>query len=158
MDQPRAAHLRYIIAIIRSIKDLERMGDFVERVAGILYKQKNIDEEIAKILCKLMEGSLLFAKEIYRNINSGSHQTKAYYVKASEKFYAFSDKYRACFKEAGEKIFRSRKDLRNKLAIFTAIKNIERSVDRVVNIVENFVYISEANFSFTKETRKLNIG
>ncbi|MCQ2956733.1 MAG: hypothetical protein MJ233_02600 [Mycoplasmoidaceae bacterium] len=152
---PRAAHLRYLIAIIRSIRDLERMGDFNERIATILQHQKNIDDEIRKIICRLMQGSYDFAKEIYRNLKSGPHQTKDYYVRrASVLFYEFGDKYRRGFKEVGEKIFRSRKDLNNKVAIFTAIKNIERNADHAFNILENFVYIEEPNFYFTKESRK----
>ncbi|MCQ3908733.1 MAG: hypothetical protein MJ200_04285 [Mycoplasmoidaceae bacterium] len=45
---PRAAHLRFLIAIIRSIKDLERMGDFVERVATNLQHQKNVDKDVQR--------------------------------------------------------------------------------------------------------------
>lgn len=154
-DMPRAAHLRFLIAIIRSIRDLERMGDFVERVATILQSQKNVDGDIHKIICRLMQGSYDFAKEIYRNIKSGPHQTKNYYInRASVLFYEFGDKYRRCFKEIGEHIFRLRKDMNNKIAIFTAIKNIERNADHAFNILENFVYIGEPNFYFNKESRK----
>lgn len=154
-DMPRAAHLRFLIAIIRSIKDLERMGDFVERVATNIQHQKHIDKDIQRIICRLMKYSHAYSKEIYRNIASGPHQTKNYYTnRASTMFYDFSAKYRECFKEIGEKIFRSRKDLNQKVAIFTAVKHIERNADHAFNILENFMYISEPNFYFGKESRK----
>ena len=154
-DMPRAAHLRFLIAIIRSIKDLERMGDFVERVARILFNQDNIGKDIHRAICRLMKQSHDFSKEIYRNIASGPHQTKLYYTnKATKLFLDFSAKYRECFKEIGEKIFRSKKDINNKIAIFTAIKHIERNADHAFNILENFMYISEPNFYFGKESRK----
>lgn len=154
-DMPRAAHLRYLIAIIRSIKDLERMGDFVERVATTLQHQKDIDKDIQRIICRLMKGSHDFSKEIYRNIASGPHQSRTYYTnRASVMFYDFGAKYREGFKEVGEKIFRSRKNLNSKIAIFTAIKHIERNADHAFNILENFIYIEEPNFYFGKESRK----
>lgn len=154
-DMPRAAHLRYLIAIIRSIKDLERMADFVERVATTLQNQKEIDNNIHRAICRLMKGSYEFSKEIYRNIHSGAHQTRSYYLnRATTMFYDFSAKYRACFKEIGEKIFRSKKDIKTKIAIFTAIKHIERNADHAFNILENFMYIKEPNFYFGKESRK----
>lgn len=154
-DMPRAAHLRFLIAIIRSIKDLERMGDFVERVATNLQHQKNVDKDVQRWICLLMKHSYNFSKEIYRNIASGAHQTKNYYInRASSMFYEFSAKYREYFKTIGEKIFRSKKDLNQKVAIFTAIKHIERNADHAFNILENFIYISEPNFYFNKESRK----
>lgn len=154
-DQPRAAHLRYLISIIRSIRDLERMGDFVERITRILYRQDSIDAGIKRSLGSLLKNSYDFAHEIFRNINSGSNQTKQYYIKkATPYFREFSAKYRESFKTIGEKIFKSKKATHNKLAIFTALKNIERNADHAFNILENFVYIKEPDFYFRKETRK----
>lgn len=155
-DMPRAAHLRYLIAIIRSIKDLERMADFVERVATTLQKQKAIEKDVHQAICKLMEASYKFSLEIYRNLASGPHQTKFYYAnKATNLFSEFSTKYRSCFKDVGEKIFRSRKDLNQKIAIFTAMKHIERNADHAFNILENFVFINQPDFYFEKESRKI---
>ncbi len=152
---PRAEHLRYLIAIIRSIKDLERMGDFVERITIILQNQKRINVVVKKDICKLMYESYLFSKEIYNNILSGPHQTKNYYVnKASIMFDKFSLKYKKCFTEIGKKIFSSKEDINNRIAIFTAIKNIERNADHAFNILENFIYISQPNFYFAKEKIK----
>lgn len=155
-DMPRASHLRYLIAVIRSIRDLERMGDFVERVATILQNQKDIDPEIKVLIVRIMQNSFNFVKEIYRNLKSGLHQSKYYYTeRASNMFYEFSQKYRESFKEVGRRIFTKKKDLNSKVAIFTAIKNLERNADHAFNIIENFVYISDPNFYFGKESRKM---
>lgn len=153
-DQPRAAHLRYIIAMLRSIKDLERMGDFVERVSRILHQQKNIDDGIHREIVKLMEESQEFGNKIYKHLLSGSKNTREYYKNASESFLHFSSIYRSCFKKIGQKIFKAKKDVTSKIAIFTAIKHIERNADHAFNILENFVYITEPDFYFRKETRK----
>ena len=69
----------------------------------------------------------------------------------------FTKKYRSLFKQLGQIIFKA-KNMDDALGAFTAIKNIERSVDHATNIEENFVFISEANFYFTKETRKIKTG
>ena len=154
-DQPRATHLRYLIAIMRSIKDLERMGDFVERITRILYHQKTIDSSIRPIISNLMVESYDFAYGIYRHLHNGSRHSKDYYVNnATKNFQHFSAKYRAGFKEIGQKIFKSKKDINTKVAIFTAIKNIERNADHAFNILENFIYISQPDFYFRKESRK----
>ena len=154
-DQPRATHLRYLIAIMRSIKDLERMGDFVERITRILYHQTKLDNGLIKIICRLMKESYDFAKGICRNLHFDSKQNKNYYVNnATSNFQDFSKKYRAAFKEIGQKIFKSKRDINSKIAIFTAIKNIERNADHAFNILENFIYISQPDFYFRKESRK----
>lgn len=157
-DMPKATHLRYIIAVIRSIKDLERMSDYVINIARYFRKVKRLNVHIANVLTDILSSSILILKDVYANFLSGNNQNKEYYVTDLLPTQAkFASKYRIIFKQLGQIAFKS-KNTEDALGAFTAIKNIERSVDRVVNIVENFVYISEANFSFTKETRKLNIG
>lgn len=154
-DQPRASHLRFLIAIIKSIKDLERMGDFVDRTCFILRRQKNIDPEVKHAVYCLMKDSYEFSLKIYRNISSGPHQTKEYYTNyASKYFKSFSKSYRNYFTKIGEIIFNDKKDINRKIAIFTAIKNIERNADHAFNILENFVYIGQPDFYFHKESRK----
>lgn len=102
-----------------------------------------------------MQGSYEFALQIYKNLKSGPKQTKTYYTnKATPLFHEFSLTYRRCFKEIGEKIFSKKKDVKNKIAVFTAIKHIERNADHAFNILENFVYIQEPDFYFRKEARK----
>ncbi|MCQ3907198.1 MAG: hypothetical protein MJ219_00085 [Mycoplasmoidaceae bacterium] len=131
------------------------MGDFVERVTRILYHQDSIDPGVRQSLCTLLKHSYDFAHEIFRNINSGSNQSKQYYTKkATPLFREFSAKYRESFKTIGEIIFKSKKATHNKLAIFTALKNIERNADHAFNIIENFMYINEPDFYFRKEIRK----
>ncbi len=131
------------------------MGDFVERVATIFRNQKEINKDIQQIICQIMQSSFKFVKEMYNNLQSGSQQSKYFYNnKATEMFYDFSKKYRIAFKEIGKKIFTRKSDLNSKVAIFTAIKNLERNADHAFNIIENFVYISNPDLYFTKESRK----
>lgn len=154
-DMPRAAHLRYQIAIIRSIRDLERMGDFVDRVAQILKNQKSISNECHTIICRIMRESYDFSKEIYRNLNLSSNQNRNYYLnRATPSFREFSSKYRAGFKNIGARIFKNKKNLKEKIAIFTALKYLERNADHSFNIIENFIYISDPNFYINKKVRK----
>lgn len=52
-DQPRSTHLRYIIAIIYSIKDLERISEYAYNIFFYSYKIKLSDDykkEMIKIL------------------------------------------------------------------------------------------------------------
>ncbi len=154
-DMPRAAHLRYQIAIIRSIRDLERMGDFVDRVANILRKQKSISDKCHKIICRIMRESYDFSKEIYRNLHLGSNQNRKYYInRATPHFKEFSSIYRTGFKSIGERIFKNKKNIREKIAIFTALKYLERNADHSFNIIENFLFISDPNFYINKKVRK----
>lgn len=155
---PRAQHLRFIIATIRSIKDLERVGDYVVNVARYAYRAKKVNEKIWNILELTLKEALVILEDVYNNLVSGNKQSKQYYTKKLVPLQMeFSEKYRLIFKELGKIIFKA-KNLDDVLGAFTALKYIERSVDRAVNITENFVYISEANFYFAKETRKLDIG
>lgn len=154
-DMPRAQHLRFVIAIIRSIRDLERMSDYVINVARYFHNRSSVNKQIYKIVTNIGEKALIILKDVYNNLISGDKQNAKYYseqlIPAQEKFSA---KYRSIFKQLGEIIFKA-KDPDDALGAFTVIKNVERSVDHAVNIMENFVYISEANFYFTKESRKI---
>ncbi|MCQ2747891.1 MAG: hypothetical protein MJ223_01255 [Mycoplasmoidaceae bacterium] len=154
-DMPRAAHLRYLIAIIRSIKDLERMADFVERISTILYLHKNIDKPIHDIICQLMSASHNFSTKIYEALSNKDKQTSQYYEKVSAALFAdFTKKYRQSFNEIGKIIFKNDIDAKEKFAIFNAIKYLERNADHALNILESFVYINQPNFYFKKESRK----
>ncbi len=116
---PRAAHLRYLVAIIRSIKDLERMADFVERIATVLYLHKDIGKPIHDIICKLMDASHEFSTKIYEALSNKDKQTANYYEKtAAPLFASFAKLYRQSFNEIGKIIFKNDKDAKKKFAIF----------------------------------------
>lgn len=154
-DMPRAAHLRYLIAVIRSIKDLERMGDFAFNVGKYFHNYK-VDKNICKILKNIASKSIAVVKTFYKNLQIVRGQSRKYYsTTATNLITEFGIEYKVQFKELGKLIFESNKRLdANAIGAFTAAKNMERNADHAFNIIENFTYISEGNFFFTKESRK----
>lgn len=158
-DMPRAAHLRYLIAIIRSIKDLERMSDFAFNIANHFYLSKKAPEKkVNDIIVSIIKESLVVVEAVYNNIAEGTKQDQDFYVnKATKLINEFSRKYRAHFKQLGQLTFKTKKNLNDKMGIFTVIKNIERNADHAYNIIENFLYIGDPDFYFYRISRKNKI-
>jgi len=154
-DNPRAAHLRFIIAVIRSIRDLERMGDYVENLAIYFYKSKKIDTKMWTIAARALEQSIIVINAVYENMVSGPNQTpELYATKVIPLYKIFSRKYLTYLRQVGKIAFTSNKNKTNNLYAFSALKNIERNCDHALNIFENFIYISSPDYYFTKETRR----
>jgi len=154
-DMPRAAHLRFIIAIIRSIKDLERMGDYTENVATYFHKGKGINATTWKIIARALKESLVVINCAYNNMLSGNHQTPEFYsdelIPLSKKF---TRRYLSYLRKMGKIAFTTSRIKTNNLYAFSALKNIERNCDHALNIIENFIYIGHPDYYFTKEPRR----
>ena len=154
-DMPRAAHLRYLIAIIRSIKDLERMGDFAFMAAQYFHKHKEIEPTIRKILISSMEDSIHVIKTFSRAVMSKDKLDKGYIIRsASPLMNAFYERHAKRFKDLGTIIFSSKKTVKGKVGAFKTLSYLERNTDHGFNIVKSFMYIKDPNFYFKRKENK----
>ena len=62
--QPVANHLRFVISIINSIKDLERMADYVISTAKFIYLHDTFDEEQIDLIIEGIQASISAVTEI----------------------------------------------------------------------------------------------
>ena len=146
-DVPRAAHLRFILAIIRSAKDVERMGDFAYNITHFFWKNKIYDENINKLLINLINESIKICKQIQNHIAKNTKNTKMYYIKiATPLIKKFSKNYAETSTKFIDLVFNNKKIIKTKLFIYTIIKYLDRNVDHAYNILENLIYINDPNF------------
>jgi phosphate transport system protein len=149
-----ANHLRYIIAILNSIKDLERMADYAVSAARF-FVNNQVSDNIRNLIVDILKGALLGmnktnkslevkpAIDTYKTCQSAHLSFKNYYNKMLEKFSYILKK--SSIQEI-EKFFQG-------AAI--VMKHIERLMDHVANISENFVFIKQADLFFNKQSKQV---
>ena len=162
---PFASHLRFIISIIYSNSDLERMADYVISIARYLnqnkIKEKSIVNVISSVMAKSVETmdkivSLLRKRENVDEHWITTYRTTTKYADEFKKY--FDDQTRILVKAAFNK--NTAEEAKNLITGASMIlKNMERNVDHATNLVENFVYIKNADFfknKRSKQARKIN--
>ena len=162
---PFASHLRFIISIIYSISDLERMADYVISNARYLNQHRIKEKSINAVLVNTMSKSVITMDKIVdilrKRENIDEHWITTYRLttKYAEEFKKyFDDQVRILVKAAYNKD--TPEEARNLIAgTSMLLKNVERNVDHATNIVENFVYIKNADFfknKRSKQSKKIN--
>lgn len=146
-DLPRATHLRFVLAIIRSAKDVERIGDFAYNITRFFCENRNIDKKIKDLLINLISQSIKICKKIQIYIAENTKNTKKYYIEtATPLIKEFNKMYIRTFNKFNDLIFANKVISKNKLFISNIIKYLDRNVDHAYNILENLIYINDPNF------------
>lgn len=150
-EQPQTSHLRFIIAIISSSNDIERICDYANNVAKFLLKNDNISSQKLDVIIDLQENSLNNYKDVVAHLKENNAEET--YKFADIRQQEFESKYKRYLKNFKKYDLNSEDELQLNLLIDTilVIKNIERINDHLVNIVEYFVYIKESSFFFDKK-------
>ncbi len=135
-DQPRSSHLRFIISIIYSAKDLERVSDYAIDIAEAVTRTTPTKKEMEHFK-RVSTEYLSFFKafmDVIKKKNVAEMYTKAKTLK--ENFLKFYD----------NEIKEMLKNLNPKSAIdfhilTLVMKSIDRSVHHIYNVYSNFRFI-----------------
>lgn len=135
LQQPISSDLRQIVSIIRTVPDLERMGDHIKAIAKILpdiekLKIDDIKSLIIKML-KIIERRLNETIETFVNKNS---------IGAIEMSKKDSDIYKQSNILIHKIVNEMKDDINNVSKLLLVAKSIERMGDYIVNICENTVF------------------
>ncbi len=129
-NQPVANHLRFVISVIYSISDLERMADYVINCVNII-RQNKLTSLAIGIILNAFKLSYICMEKIFKLLET-KEKIKVDPIYAYHQANIVMNYYRIEYKEI----------LKDKYA--------ERNVDHAVNILENFIYVRESNFFFNK--------
>lgn len=158
--QPIANHLRFVIAIMYSINDLERMADYIISSARYIY-QHAIDEKPAiNLIVTTIKNSIEIMNKMIRQLKNPMNIKKNYlraHKKTVELAKAYRVQYNASLKKLSGIMFKqdSAQDINNIMTgIAVIMKSAERNVDHALNIIENFIYIRNADFFFDKKSKQ----
>lgn len=140
-NEPRTSHLRLIIAVINSLIDIKRISSYV--VTFCKFYNKQIDAKSNYIFKRIVEvGQLSIdtTKKLYDLIEEYNLDTLS--VKANLIFDDFIEQYKMRYVESITDSLKN-KTINSKFVASTiiVIKNFDRFVDHMMNIVENLVNI-----------------
>jgi phosphate transport system protein len=152
--QPVATDLRYVIAILKSVSELERIGDHAEFVANcILDKQEAFDAELMKLFS--IEKIHALVIQMY------DHVIEAFETKNSER----ARKVFKLDKEINKLYKQSIKDMKTELGnqnpkapeiltIYAINARFERNGDLLTNIAEEIIFYIDAEMLKHKKKKK----
>ncbi|WP_027123758.1 phosphate signaling complex protein PhoU [Mycoplasmoides pirum] len=153
-EQPQASHLRFVIAIINSINDLERICDYANNLSKFIKHNPNIYKSALQVVEDLESLAIITYQKIFDFFkNNDAQDTYKYGLKLQEectnKYLNALKALRTIYAEPTDS-FNHPHDSKEFVQLVLAIKNIERIVDHIMNIIEHFIYIKESNFFFSK--------
>lgn len=139
-NEPRASHLRFIIAIVYSIKSLLYVSDSVVKIANFFYKKKIIPELFKEFLTAYAD-TIELSKEIANSLTE--RDISAVVQNLKDKFDTYHQEIknlvRKCAYIHDDNLYRDNKDLIN---FIINVGRLERLIERQENILSDFSYIS----------------
>ena len=144
LRQPAASDLRLLLAALKSITDIERMGDEAKRIATFAlklleegeawsgYKEFNkIGERVRKMTSDTFNSFARFDVELARSIADQDRSVDA--------------AYHAAIQELLEQISDKPENLTQNMNVMWSLRSLERIGDHCINIAEYVIYLVEGD-------------
>ncbi len=138
--QPAATDLRLVISVIKTISDLERMGDEAKRIA--IMSRNEMDGAMDDNLRTDLEHMGDLVREMLRQVLDAFARTDVdtaiAVVKADKKV---DKKYKKIFKQLIQRMAKEPQSVPAVMNIMWAVRSLERLGDRCQNIAEHVIYM-----------------
>ncbi|MGL5640151.1 MAG: hypothetical protein ACRDCD_00630 [Mycoplasmoidaceae bacterium] len=145
-DQPRANHLRFIISMIHSVKDLEALSKYPNKILAIY----SDEIKITKSLEKLVKSYLEIFQEVIKMLKQKQAETN--YKKSLELKENFLKIYDD-FIQKDLNLKSNKINNKNYLDTYKIVKSLDKTIDHLFNLFDNFKFIK----SGPKKTIKINL-
>jgi phosphate transport system protein len=137
---PTASDLRLVVTVSKTITDIERMGDEIERVAKLITKGTfQIDEQIKLNTIALGEE---IVKMMQKTFDAYARQDVSAALKVYEHDTIIDAKYQHILLLLKERIQQDLTCLDQWLDIMSALRALERIGDRCKNLCEYIIYLA----------------
>lgn len=138
-NEPRASHLRFIIAIVYSIKSLLHICDGIMKIAKFFFKKK-IMPELFQEFMHAYQDTIDLSKKIASSLVERDISAVVQNLKEGFEEYhqEIKNLVRKCAYIHDDNLYRDNKDLIN---FIINIGRLERIIDRQENILADFAYI-----------------
>jgi phosphate transport system protein len=137
---PTASDLRLVVTVSKTITDIERMGDEIERVAKLITKGTfQLDEQIKLNTIALGEE---IVKMMQQTFDAYARQDVSAALKVYEHDTIIDAKYQHIFMLLKERIKHDLTYLDEWLAIMSGLRALERIGDRCKNLCEYIIYLA----------------
>ncbi len=140
--QPAAGDLRLVLAVIKTISDLERMGDEIEKIGRMVVRMCEQDSPKSYYVSVLSMGQhvremLHDALDVFARMDSG----KA--VEVAEQDKKIDEEYGAIMRQLITYMMEDPRSISNVLEVVWAVRALERIGDHANNLCENVIYLVE---------------
>jgi phosphate transport system protein len=140
LRQPAATDLRLVMAVIKTISDLERMGDEAKRVAIMSRKEMDgaLEDDVRadlEYMGELVRGMLRLVLDAFARTDV---DTAVMVVKADKKV---DKKYKKILKQLIQRMAKDPQAIPAVMNIIWAARSLERLADRCQNIAEHVIYM-----------------
>ncbi len=138
--QPAASDLRFIVSIIKTITDLERIGDQAEKL-GTFAVQLSDEEVSASKYIDLENISEKALRVLRRSLDAFARLDVGEALKASKNDKKVDKEYDAILRQLMTYMMEDPREIRNVLRVLWAARALERIGDHSKNIGEYVVYL-----------------
>lgn len=140
LRQPAATDLRLVMAVTKTINDLERMGDEAKRVARMSRKDMDgaLDDDVRADMEFLGELVRNMLRQVLDAFARTDVDTAILVVKADKKV---DKKYKKLLKQLIKRMSEDPAIIPAVMNIIWAVRSLERLADRCQNIAEHVIYM-----------------
>jgi len=140
LRQPAATDLRLVMAVIKTISDLERMGDEAKRIAIMSRKEMDgaLEDDVRadlEFMGELVRGMLRQVLDAFARTDVDTAVTV---VKADKKV---DKKYKKIVKQLIQRMAEDPQAIPAVMNVIWAVRSLERLADRCQNIAEHVIYM-----------------
>lgn len=142
-NEPRANHLRLIVAIINSLNDIKRISSYTVTLSKYYYKRINdIDEQTVKVIAEIGTLTIKSSHSLCNIIEQFDFVDMK--KKANKIFDDYIEKYKKMFYDSIHSTLETSKKTNTKFIanLVVVLKNFDRTIDHLMNIIENISNIS----------------
>ena len=140
LRQPAATDLRLVMAVTKTINDLERMGDEAKRIARMSRKDMDgaLEDDVRSELEYLGELVREMLRQVLDAFARTDVDTAIKVVKADKKV---DKKYKKIIKQLVKQMGKDPQVIPQVMNIIWAVRSLERLADRCQNIAEHIIYM-----------------
>ena len=140
LRQPAATDLRLVMAVTKTINDLERMGDEAKRIARMSRKDMDgaLEDDVRSDLEYLGELVREMLRQVLDAFARTDVDTAITGVKADRKV---DKKYKKIVKQLVKQMGKDPQVIPQVMNIIWAVRSLERLADRCQNIAEHIIYM-----------------
>ena len=154
LHQPVATDLRFILATLKSVSDIERIGDHADGIAKSIIDRKDPYKlELLKAI--RIESMFDFTIEMFDDIiTSLTNKDTEIARKVFKKDKELNEHFRSSKKIIGEELTRVPDSGITLLALFSVIAKLERTGDLLTNVGEEIIFYIDAEILKHKKKNK----
>jgi len=159
--QPAASDLRFVIAVIKTITDLERMGDEAERV-GRMAVQLAERERPKNQYGEIRHLGEMVKRVVHDALDAFARTDAEAAMNTREKDLDVDNEYESIMRQLITFMMEDPRQIPRTIAVMWSVRSLERIADRACNICEYVIYLVKGrdirHTSWDKVQKELGLG